>query len=146
MGSGSRIFDGRLPRGLIVTLYLWGNSSREMEERFQMAGLVIEVEVLDSMPIPCHGCEDYCGQTHGGDRLVCGIHPYGWEDSNDCPDWRGIVGTEEVIEFPMLDGSTPDLESDDETPSQVMAGGKTALSYEETRDMLRRSPLGRFLL
>jgi len=92
-----------------------------MEERFQMADLVIEVEVLDSVPIPCHGCEDYCGQTHGGDRLICGIHPYGWKDGNDCPDWRGIVGTEETIEFPALDGSTPDLESDDETPSQVFA-------------------------
>jgi len=130
----------------MVTFYLWGNSSREMEERFQMAGLVIEVEVLDSMPIPCHGCEDYCGQTHGGDRLICGIHPYGWKDGNDCPDWRGIVGTEETIEFPVLDDSTSDLESDNVTPSQIMVGGRVALSYEEARDMLRRSPLGRFLL
>ena len=31
----------------------------------------------------CAGCRNF----HGADKIVCGIHPYGWDD-NACPDWQ----------------------------------------------------------
>ncbi|MBD2580194.1 hypothetical protein [Oscillatoria sp. FACHB-1406] len=37
----------------------------------------------------CIGCQHYHGYIHGGNLLVCGMHPYGWE-SSQCPDWEGI--------------------------------------------------------
>ena len=40
-------------------------------------------------PALCQGCQDYCGLGRPGDRIVCGIHPYGWSDGGSCPDWRG---------------------------------------------------------
>lgn len=36
----------------------------------------------------CVGCKHYHGQVYGGNLLVCGMHPYGWEEEN-CPDWEG---------------------------------------------------------
>jgi hypothetical protein len=35
----------------------------------------------------CVGCHHYHGQVYGGNLLVCGMHPHGWDDSN-CPDWE----------------------------------------------------------
>jgi hypothetical protein len=36
----------------------------------------------------CMGCRHYHGQMYGGNLLVCGMHPYGWDEAN-CPDWEG---------------------------------------------------------
>ncbi len=36
----------------------------------------------------CRGCRNYYGYAHNGNLLVCGMHPYGWDDGN-CPDWEG---------------------------------------------------------
>ncbi|CDN16695.1 MAG: hypothetical protein HRU34_02260 [Richelia sp.] len=33
----------------------------------------------------CMGCIHYHGQAYGGNLLVCGMHPNGWDDEN-CPD------------------------------------------------------------
>jgi hypothetical protein len=35
----------------------------------------------------CVGCRHYHGQAYGGNLLVCGMHPSGWEDDS-CPDWE----------------------------------------------------------
>lgn len=35
----------------------------------------------------CIGCRHYHGQAYANNLLVCGMHPYGWEDEN-CPDWE----------------------------------------------------------
>ena len=35
----------------------------------------------------CINCRHYHGQVYSGNLLVCGMHPYGWEDKN-CPDWE----------------------------------------------------------
>jgi hypothetical protein len=35
----------------------------------------------------CIGCQNYSGTTFGGNLLVCGFHPYGW-DGESCPDWE----------------------------------------------------------
>ena len=35
----------------------------------------------------CRGCRHYHGQVYNGNLLVCGMHPYGWDDEH-CPDWE----------------------------------------------------------
>lgn len=35
----------------------------------------------------CIGCANYHGRVYNGNLLVCGMHPYGWDDDN-CPDWE----------------------------------------------------------
>lgn len=37
----------------------------------------------------CVGCRHYHGQVYGGNLLVCGMHPYGWEEEK-CPDWQSV--------------------------------------------------------
>ncbi len=32
----------------------------------------------------CVGCRNF----HGADKIVCGMHPYGWEGDDNCPDWQ----------------------------------------------------------
>jgi hypothetical protein len=43
----------------------------------------------------CVGCHHYHGQVYGGNLLVCGMHPYGWDGEN-CPDWEeeGMINRE----------------------------------------------------
>lgn len=38
----------------------------------------------------CVGCNHYHGHVYGGNLLVCGMHPYGW-DGESCPDWESEV-------------------------------------------------------
>lgn len=40
----------------------------------------------------CIGCHHYHGQVYGGNVLVCGMHPYGWDGEN-CPDWEAHPST-----------------------------------------------------
>jgi hypothetical protein len=35
----------------------------------------------------CIGCQYYHGRIYGGNLLVCGMHPHGWEGDR-CPDWE----------------------------------------------------------
>lgn len=35
----------------------------------------------------CMNCVNYHGRIYNGNLLVCGMHPYGWDDGN-CPDWE----------------------------------------------------------
>lgn len=35
----------------------------------------------------CLGCQHYHGRIYGGNLLVCGMHPHGW-DGDSCPDWE----------------------------------------------------------
>jgi hypothetical protein len=37
----------------------------------------------------CVNCRHYHGQIYGGNLLVCGMHPYGW-DGDNCPDWENL--------------------------------------------------------
>jgi hypothetical protein len=45
------------------------------------------VEPLINDHPACVGCRHYHGQAYGGNMLVCGMHPYGW-DGEKCPDWQ----------------------------------------------------------
>jgi hypothetical protein len=38
-------------------------------------------------PKACQGCSLYHGQAYNGNRLICGMHPYGVEDDY-CADWE----------------------------------------------------------
>lgn len=52
------------------------------------------VEPMMNQHSACVGCRNYHGQTYGGNMLVCGMHPSGWE-SEQCPDWESTWGKEE---------------------------------------------------
>src|SRR5579883_992823 len=54
----------------------------EVEQSFPYS-----VEPTTEQNPACLGCRHYHGQVYGGNLLVCGMHPYGWEDEN-CPDWE----------------------------------------------------------
>ncbi|MBW4667153.1 MAG: hypothetical protein KME60_06820 [Cyanomargarita calcarea GSE-NOS-MK-12-04C] len=45
------------------------------------------VEATGEKNPACVGCRHYHGQAYGGNLLVCGMHPSGWEDDS-CPDWE----------------------------------------------------------
>ena len=38
----------------------------------------------------CVGCRNFCGQTFGGNTLVCAMHPYGPEEERHCEDWESF--------------------------------------------------------
>lgn len=38
-------------------------------------------------PSSCVGCKNYHGVRYGAERLICGMHPYGWGDET-CPDFE----------------------------------------------------------
>jgi hypothetical protein len=42
--------------------------------------------MIDQRP-GCAGCRHYHGQSYGGNFLVCGMYPYGYE-GEQCPDWQ----------------------------------------------------------
>lgn len=44
--------------------------------------------VMNNHPA-CIGCRHYHGQMYGGNMLVCGMHPFGWEEEK-CPDWQSV--------------------------------------------------------
>jgi hypothetical protein len=51
-------------------------------------------DIASTCPKACQGCEHYHGIAYGYSRasrtvLVCGFHPYGWQESETCPDWSG---------------------------------------------------------
>lgn len=50
-------------------------------------GFPYSVEPSSEKNPACIGCRHYHGQVYSGNLLVCGMHPYGWEDEN-CPDWE----------------------------------------------------------
>ncbi|MGB3137775.1 MAG: hypothetical protein WBG38_08040 [Nodosilinea sp.] len=38
----------------------------------------------------CVGCRNFYGQAHGGQTLVCAMHPFGPEEERHCPDWDSV--------------------------------------------------------
>lgn len=50
---------------------------------------------LPSRPAACQGCASYHGIAYGTSRdrrsmLICGIHPFGWQQDSNCPDWQKV--------------------------------------------------------
>ena len=45
--------------------------------------------VLQNYPA-CVGCRNFYGQAHGGNTLVCAMHPFGPETEHHCPDWDSV--------------------------------------------------------
>lgn len=46
-----------------------------------------KVEPNSQVHPACINCANYHGRVYNGNLLVCGMHPYGWNDEN-CPDWE----------------------------------------------------------
>lgn len=55
------------------------------------APITSHVDPVVNEHTPCIGCKHYHGQSHGGHMLVCGMYPYGPEDTT-CPDWESVWG------------------------------------------------------
>ena len=51
--------------------------------------IVNRLEATNNKNSPCVGCRHYHGHIYNGNLLVCGMHPYGWEQES-CPDWEGV--------------------------------------------------------
>ncbi|MGF1566840.1 MAG: hypothetical protein ACFCVD_01990 [Nodosilinea sp.] len=45
--------------------------------------------ILQNYPA-CMGCRNFYGQAHGGQTLVCAMHPFGPEEERHCPDWESV--------------------------------------------------------
>lgn len=45
-----------------------------------------KIEPSDRFHPACIGCQNYHGHLYGRNLLVCGMHPYGWDDEH-CPDF-----------------------------------------------------------
>jgi hypothetical protein len=50
-------------------------------------------EVQSARPKACQGCQHYHGIAYGYSKakrtvLICGIHPFGWQEELPCPDWQ----------------------------------------------------------
>jgi 8-oxo-dGTP pyrophosphatase MutT (NUDIX family) len=61
------------------------------QESLEEIGLSLNPKIDPSTRIhrACIGCRHYHGRVYRGNLLVCGMHPYGWEDDN-CPDWENL--------------------------------------------------------
>lgn len=46
------------------------------------------IEEKFASPPSCLGCKNYHGTIYGDSKLICAIHPYGWEKGDVCPDWE----------------------------------------------------------
>ncbi|GFE69471.1 hypothetical protein [Chroococcus sp. FPU101] len=49
-------------------------------------------QIESSRPTTCQGCIHYHGKAYGQNRdtrsfLICGFHPYGWTEAENCPDY-----------------------------------------------------------
>lgn len=42
---------------------------------------------IKSRPAACEGCANYHGETYGGNRLICAIHPHGVGEETSCGDF-----------------------------------------------------------
>lgn len=58
-----------------------------MEETVQPVVNTVE-PIMNDHPA-CVGCRHYHGQSYNGVMLVCGMHPFGWEEEK-CPDWESF--------------------------------------------------------
>jgi hypothetical protein len=52
-------------------------------------------------PAACLGCCHYHGQTYGGTRLICAMHPYGTDDEH-CVDWQESEGPDDEFSIDEL--------------------------------------------
>ena len=78
-----------------IDLYLQELAEPLLEVYWEMEDVVTDidpgfpyaVEPTTEKNAACMGCSNYHGQVYGGNLLVCGMHPHGWDDES-CPDWE----------------------------------------------------------
>lgn len=64
---------------------LWEDLQNFTEES-EFVEITTEIPTQDNYAA-CVGCRHYHGQAYNGQILVCGMHPYGVEDTH-CTDWE----------------------------------------------------------
>jgi hypothetical protein len=66
---------------------------RAQSQRYLLRSqLGFELPTGPQRPAACRGCAHYHGIAYGYSRnrrslLVCGMHPFGWQGGDRCPDW-----------------------------------------------------------
>lgn len=65
-----------------------GEAIEAIDGDLQLAARISAQLIQPKISLGCLGCRNYHGVTYEGNRLICGMHPYGW-DQGDCPDWEG---------------------------------------------------------
>lgn len=63
----------------------FGGVESDLEERTRPFTQTVN-PMVNNHPA-CVGCRNYHGYSYGGEMLVCGMHPYGWQEAS-CPDWE----------------------------------------------------------
>ena len=58
----------------------------EFTEDYDFMGVGFQHPTPEIHPA-CINCTHYHGRIYNDNLLVCGMHPYGWDDEN-CPDWE----------------------------------------------------------
>lgn len=76
-----------IDRGIEELFEPWLGASFDAED-FMIDPLPYPVEPTHDRQPACIGCSHYHGHVYGGNLLVCGMHPYGWDEAT-CPDWEG---------------------------------------------------------
>jgi hypothetical protein len=68
----------------------WDNYSQDDYVDFSEFSWNPKIEPTAEFHPACRGCANYHGRVYNGNILICGMHPYGWEEEN-CPDWMEKV-------------------------------------------------------
>jgi len=108
LGGMGEVVDSFLELSEEITEQIQSTIATEIDEYFnelvepifevysELEELVIEdiepsfpykVEATTEKNPACIACRHYHGEVYSGNLLVCGMHPYGWEDAT-CPDWE----------------------------------------------------------
>ena len=78
------IFDPLIEIHTEFEVTFWEDQENTLDSEFDFNP---KVEPNQETYPACIGCRHYHGRIYGGNLLVCGMHPYGW-DGESCPDWE----------------------------------------------------------
>ncbi|MEB3293081.1 MAG: hypothetical protein VKJ24_07965 [Synechococcales bacterium] len=77
---------------------LWQQQQRQQQVLRSQIGFESDGLKPDrfSKPAVCEGCQNYFGVAYGYSQrtrsmLICALHPQGWIQDGNCPDWQGSL-------------------------------------------------------
>jgi hypothetical protein len=80
-----RLYHDRIEHG--SDCFVVDVPTHERHRRSFQSLLGLAYKFRPTRPAPCNGCGNYFGETHGGNTIVCAIHPYG-AIGDSCSDWE----------------------------------------------------------
>lgn len=92
-----------------------------------------------SRPLACVGCRNYHGGIYGKKLLFCGIHPCGYSELTNCPDFVAcFVDLESIVEI--IKEIQPSVEIVQQSDTKIPLKGKL-VSRTGTDDIEYFTPL-----